>query len=100
MAEDNPALPGWVDERLDEIFAGFPPELDIKPHREAYADCLAQVIVRGQPAIEADAAGEAARATCREQFIIALESIGIDRQVLDALNQVLEVVEDDLAEDT
>ncbi len=96
MAEDNPALPGWVDERLDEIFAGFPPELDIKPHREAYADCLAQAIGQGQPAIEADAT----RATCREQFIIALESIGIDRQVLDALNQVLEVVEDDLAEDT
>ncbi len=92
MAEDTPTLPGWVDERLDEVFAKFPPDLGIRPFREEYADCLSRCRPPADPA--------AGRAACRGDLISSLETLGVDRAVLEALNQVLEAVEDELGEDS
>jgi hypothetical protein len=91
MAEDSPALPGWVAERLDEIFAGFPTDLGIEPFREDYADGLARSGEAADP--------ESARAACRAVLISELETLGVDHTVLDALTQVLEALEDELGED-
>ena len=92
MSEDTPTLPGWVDARLDEVFAKFPADLEIRPYRDEYADCLARCRPPADPG--------AGRARCRGELISNLETLGLDRTVLEALNQVLEAVEDELGDNT
>ncbi len=40
MTDPIAATPGWVDERLERVFAGLPP--DTRAARDEYADCLSR----------------------------------------------------------
>ena len=91
MSEDDPDLPGWVDERLDEIFAGFPEDAPIGAARDAYAGCIAEAI----GAIDIPAAA----ATCRKLLLAELEELQIEPTVIEALDEVLEALEEELAEE-
>ena len=91
MDEDTPTLPGWVDERLDEIFADFPEDLPIEPVRDAYATCLANAI--DQVDIAQAAMG------CRRELIAKLEEMGLDAEVVESLDEVLEALEEEIAEE-
>ncbi len=89
--EDEPSLPGWVDERLDEIFAGFPEDMPVEEVRQAYAECLAQAL----DSIDVPAAG----ATCRKLLLAQLEELQVEPEVIEALDEVLEALEEEMAEE-
>ena len=93
MSEDQIGLPGWVDERLDEIFAGFPEDIaTIRPARDAYALCLAQAQDAAEPGDGDD--------RCRATLLTALEDAGVDPTVLAAMGEVLEALEAEIGENT
>jgi hypothetical protein len=91
MSDDVPTLPGWVDERLDEIFAEFPEDLPVTPARDTYATCLANAI----------AAADIAQAAmgCRRELIAKLEEMGLETEVVESLDEVLEALEEEIAEE-
>ncbi len=91
MTEDIPATPGWVEERLDELFAALPAAAG--PARRAYAACLAG---RKAPAAPSDLLG-AEFETCRGVLRRSLLTAGIDRDALDRLDKELEALEAELA---
>ena len=86
MTEEIASTPGWVDERLDELFSGLsltPPLLDA---RRAYADCLAG---SKQPGAPSDMLG-AEFTRCRAALHRALEAAGIRSADLDPGLEALE----------
>jgi hypothetical protein len=80
LTEETPATPGWVDDRIDAMFA--PLGAGAVAVREAYAMCLAGV--RG--AVDTDAGHD----LCRRRAIEALRESGADIAALDSAMQALE----------
>ena len=80
LTEETPAAPGWVDRRIQEIFAPLAPET--AGARDAYADCLAGA--RG--AVDVDAAHD----RCRRALLDAVDGKVPDRGALDRSLQALE----------
>ncbi len=78
--EEAPATPGWVDERLEEIFSPFGPA--VAQARDAYAACLAGV--RG--AVDPDQGHD----RCRWALLRAVDGIVPDLATLDRALQALE----------
>ena len=93
MTEEIAATPGWVDGRLDELFAGLGTSADIAAARTAYADCLASGKAPGAPS---DILG-AEFATCRAALHQALLAAGIDGQAVTDLEARLEALEAEIA---
>ena len=93
MSEDQIGLPGWVDEALDEIFAGFPDDISaIRPARDAYALCLARAQEGTAPCDGDD--------RCRATLMAALADAGVDPTVLEAMGEVLEALEAEIGDNT
>ncbi len=80
LTEETPATPGWVDDRIDAIFA--PLGAGASAVREAYALCLAGV--RG--AVDTDAGHD----ICRRRALELLSESGADLAALDRAMQELE----------
>lgn len=80
LTEETPATPGWVDDRIDALFA--PLGAGAASVREEYAICLAGV--RGAPDIDAGHDG------CRQRALAALSESDADLQALDKALQALE----------
>ena len=80
LPEETPATPGWVDDRIDALFA--PLGASAASVREAYAVCLAGV--RGAP--DTDAGHD----SCRARAIAGLGDTGADLEALDRALQALE----------
>jgi hypothetical protein len=80
LTEETPATPGWVDDRIDAMFA--PLGASAGAVREAYALCLAGV--RG--AVDTDAGHDG----CRRRAIESLRESGADLAALDQAMQALE----------
>jgi hypothetical protein len=80
LTEETPATPGWVDGRIDTVFA--PLGAAAVPAREAYATCLAGV--RGS--VDTDAGHD----RCRARALAALRDLDIDVAALDRALQALE----------
>ncbi len=80
LTEETPATPGWVDARIDAMFA--PLGAGASAAREAYALCLAGV--RG--AVDTDAGHD----RCRRRAIESLRTYGADLDALDLAMQTLE----------
>jgi len=80
LPEETPATPGWVDDRVDALFAPF--GASAASVREEYAICLAGV--RGAP--DTDAGHD----LCRMRAIAALGDSGVDLQEFDRALQALE----------
>jgi hypothetical protein len=80
LTEETPATPGWVDNRIDAMFA--PLGASAAAVREAYALCLAGV--RGD--VDTDAGHD----LCRLRALDALRESGADIAALDGAMQALE----------
>ena len=87
LPEETPATPGWVDSRIDAVFAKFGPAAI--PAREAYAACLAGI--RG--AVDIDTGHD----RCRAEVLAALQDSGAD---VAALNRELEALEAEISNGT
>ncbi len=94
MTEEIAATPGWVEERLDKVFAGLP--LDASAGRSAYLTCLAS---RKSPAAPSDLLG-AEFEGCRGALRRALLGAGLDRSAWSDLDKALEALEAELAGDS
>jgi hypothetical protein len=90
--EERPATPGWVEERLDEIFALHPIGAAGTRCRAAYLACLADC--RG--AIDADAGHD----RCRAAFLACLRDGGVGPAQIRALEADLEALEAEISERT
>lgn len=90
LTEETPSTPGWVDGRVDEVFAPFGPAAAAA--REAYATCLGGV--RGD--VDMDGGHD----RCRMAALTALREAGIDEAALDEFNRTLEALEAEISADT
>ena len=80
LTEETPATPGWVDDRIDAVFA--PLGAGAAAVREAYAICLAGV--RGS--VDTDAGHD----RCRARAMASLRDTGVDVSEIDRALQALE----------
>lgn len=93
MTEEIAATPGWLDERLDEVFAALPRTQPVLEARAAYADCLA---ARKAPAAPSDMLGDETE-PCHQALLRALRQADVEAP---GLHLALEAVEAELAEDS
>lgn len=94
MTDPMAATPGWVDSRLDTIFAKLPESL--RPAADELADCLAR---SKAPAAPSDLLGTEF-APCHRAFRTALEQADLPNPaVTDIMNQ-LEALEAEIAGDS
>ncbi len=94
MTEEIAATPGWVDQRLDDVFSGLPVDATVAAVRERYADCLAG---RKSPAAPSDMLGAEFNG-CRASVKRELMGLGLDEAVLSKLDRQLESLEAEIAE--
>ena len=96
MTEEIAGTPGWVDERLDELFAKLPPSAEVAAAREQYSGCLAG---EKEPAAPSDNMGEEF-ASCRARLDAALQIAGVDASARAQLDSALQVLEAEIDEDS
>jgi len=96
VTEEIPAAPGWLDERLDEAFAGIATDDRVGAARDQYAQCVAGA---KQPAAPSDLLGAECE-RCRSLLLASLAGMGIGDDALRRLGQRLEAVEAELAADS
>lgn len=96
MTEEIPATPGWLDEGLDQAFAGIAGDDRIGAARDQYAQCLAAAKA---PAAPSDLLGAECE-RCRSLLLAALAGVGLEPDVLTRLGKRLEAVEAELAADS
>ena len=94
MTEEIAATPGWVEQRLDEAFAGLPASAGSA--REAYGACLGH---RKAPAAPSDLLGAEFNG-CRAALRRALAGAGLDGDTVAQLDRRLEALEAEIAEDS
>lgn len=93
MPEDIPATPGWVDQELEETFAALPRTPAVLSCRDQYAACLAEM--KAPP--NDPGAGQD---RCRAALMAGLAGAGIADDVLAALGERLEAIEDEISQRT
>jgi hypothetical protein len=93
MAEDGPATPGWVEERLEEIWARryLPATAAVNASRDAYLSCLAGCGNGGM---------ESCHDMCRAECLAALRRAKIAPDTLAGLEGELEALEAELTDRT
>ena len=96
MTEEIAATPGWLDERLDEVFADVEGDDRVGAARDQYMLCLAGAKA---PAAPSDLLGAECE-RCRRSVIAALAGLGIEPDTLGRLGKRLEAVEAELAADS
>ena len=95
MTEEIPATPGWIDERLDEVFVELGDDRGAAA-RERYLNCLSGTKA---PAAPSDLLGAECE-RCRRELLASLESEGIAPDALARLGKRLEEIEAELAADS
>ena len=96
MTEEIAGTPGWVDARLDQVFAALPGGDAVAAARSAYGDCLAG---QKDPVAPADDMGAEFNG-CRGQLRVALETAGVSGQDWATLDQALEALEAEITADS
>ena len=94
MPEEIAATPGWVDQRLDEAFAGLPRDPGVRACCDRYAACLAG---EKSPSSPTDELGTEFNG-CRSALMAGLADAGVDEAARAALGARLEAVEAEIAE--
>lgn len=94
MTEEIASTPSWVEQRLDEAFAGLPDGAGAA--RDAYGACLG---ARKAPGAPSDTLGAEFNG-CRTALRHALSGLGLDGGVLAQLDRRLEALEAEIAEDS
>jgi hypothetical protein len=96
LTEEIAGTPGWVDARLDQVFAALPGGDAVTAGKAAYADCLAR---QKDPVAPADDMG-AEFDGCRGRLRAALSSAGVSGQDWATLDQALEALEAEITADS
>ncbi len=96
LTEEIAGTPGWVDARLDRVFAALPRGDAAAAAQAAYADCLAR---QKDPVTAAHDMGAEFNG-CRGRLRAALASAGVSGQDWAALDQALETLEAEIAADS
>lgn len=94
MPEEIAATPGWVDQRLDEVFAGLPQTPAVRACCDRYAACLAG---EKEPSTPTDELGTEFN-DCRSALMTALAGAGVDDAIRADLDARLEAMEAEIAE--
>lgn len=94
MTEEIASTPGWVEQRLDDLFTALP--ANAGPAREAYGACLGR---RKAPAAPSDMLGTEFNG-CRPALHHALAGLGLAADMLAQLDRQLEALEAEIAEDS
>ncbi len=94
MTEPIAATPGWVDERLDRIFAHLP--ATTLAARNAFATCLAAQKAPGAPSDLLGAEFEPCHAALRRSLLGA----AVDRTLCNSIMAELEALEAEIAADS
>ena len=94
MTEPIAATPGWVDDRLDAVFARLP--MEAQPACVAFAECLA---ASKSPAAPSDMLG-AEFEPCHAALRQALVGAALDPTLLDSVMRDLEALEAEIAADS
>ena len=93
MTEEIAATPGWVDQRIGEVFAHLPQSGGLRAAQDAYADCLAAA---KQPGAPSDMLG-AEFNRCRRELMAGLQGLDVDTA---GLTERLEALEAEIAADS
>ena len=96
MTEEIAATPGWVDARLDEVFAALPAGGAVTAAKTAYADCLAG---QKEPVAPSDDLG-AEFSGCRSRLHAALMAAGVTSEDWARLDAALETLEAEISADS
>ena len=96
MTEEIAGTPGWVDARLDEVFAALPRSDAVAAARAAYSDCLAR---QKDPVAPSGDLGSEFNG-CRGRLRAALASAGVPGEDWATLDQALEAVEAEITADS
>lgn len=88
------ATPGWVDSRLDAIFAKLPES--VRPAADEFADCLAR---SKAPAAPSDLLGTEFT-PCHREFRNALQHAELPMPLVDDIMSQLEALEAEIAADS
>ncbi len=94
MTEEIASTPGWVEQRLDDLFAALPASAG--PARAAYGACLGR---QKAPAAPSDLLG-AEFDGCRPALHHTLAGLGLASDTLAQLDRQLEALEAEIAEDS
>lgn len=94
MTEEIASTPGWVEQRLDDVFAALPASSG--PAREAYGACLGRQKAPGAPSDMLGAEFDG----CRPALHHALAALGLASDTLAQLDRQLEALEAEIAEDS
>ncbi len=94
MTDPIAATPGWVDNRLDPIFARLP--MEAQPACNAFAECLAGSKAPASPSDMLGAEFEPCHAALRQ----ALAGMSIDSALLERIMRDLEALEAEIAADS
>jgi len=94
MAEDNPATPGWVEQRLDEIWSSLylPATSAVGDCRNAYLACLATCENGSDP--------QRCRDNCREDCLTCLRQARVAPDTIASLGEELEAMEAEISDRT
>jgi len=93
VTEEIAATPGWVDGRLDELFAALPAGEAVASARDAYADCLAG---QKEPVAPSDNLGTEFGG-CRARLRAALAAADVTGDDWTRLDAALEALEAEIA---
>ena len=96
MTEEIASAPSWVEQRLDEFFAALPARPGLDAARDGYLTCLAQKKAPAAPSDMLGAEFAGCRATVRRQ----LAELGLSDDAMAQLDQKLEALEAEMAEDS
>ena len=96
MTEEVAGTPGWVDARLDQVFAPLPAGGAVAEARAAYEDCLAG---SKDPVGPSDELGAEFNG-CRARLHAALAAAGVPDQDRTVLDEALEALEAEVAADS
>ena len=96
MTEEIAGTPGWVDARLDEVFAGLPGDTAVGAARAAYADCLATQKDPVAPSADLGAGYDG----CRSRLRGALADAGVTGAAWAKLDAELEALEAEITADS
>ncbi len=96
MTEEIASTPSWVEKRLDDVFATLPAQSGLAAARDGYLACLAG---KKAPAAPSDLLGTEFGG-CRSAVRRQLAGLGLPDDVLAQLDQQLESLEAEYAEDS
>jgi len=96
VTEEIASTPSWVEQRLDDVFAALPAHPGLAAARNGYLTCLAR---KKAPAAPSDILGTEFDG-CRGALRRHLTGLGLTDATMAQLDQQLEALEAEVAEDS